>query len=151
MGVTALDYSSFQEDAAENGDANVLQLAVLSKKFLDLTNFDSRSGATLEAEVGQVIKSRKNLEAEITINERQKGREHWGEVDDLVAFQIEVLDGALKNPFLPGQVRRDFSLLQGELRTFRSSIAQILSLPSEERPELVPPRIVRAVVTQKEA
>lgn len=150
MGITALDYSSFQEDAAENGDANVLQLAVLSKKFLDLTQFDSRSGATLEAEVSQVIEGKKNLQADVTVNERAKGREHWGEVDDLLAFQTEVLDGALKNPFLPTEVRRNFNVLQAEIRTFRSSVAEILSLPLEDRPELTPPRIVRAVVTQKE-
>lgn len=150
VGVVALDYGSFQEDAAESNDPAVLQLAVLTKRFLDATEFDSRSGQALEAEVGQAIQGKKNLEATVTVNERPKGREHWGEVDDLIAFQVGVLGNALKNPLLPGEMRRKFNILQAELRTFRSSIAEILLLPEDGRPELLPPRIVSAVVTQKE-
>lgn len=151
MGVTALDFGNFEEDAAGSDNQTVRDIADLNKRFFEAVGFDRNSGRNLAAEVGEAIKGKKNLQVEVEVNDRPKGKEHWDEVKDLLAFQINIIDKAVKS--MPAFMKQKAALLtlRAEIVALQPSINEILALPVEDRPDALPPRIYRAVVTQKDA
>lgn len=164
MGVTALDFQNFDEDSAQSDNQTVRAIADLNKRFFETVGFDRNSGRELEAEVGAAIREKKNLQVEVTVNERPKSNKHWEEVKDLIAFQIDVINNAVQSlppdaiarliPHPTGNLltfKRNLLVLKAEMLALKPSVAEILTLPVEDRPETLPPRIFTAVVTQKES
>lgn len=163
MGVTALDFSDFEADSAKSENDTVKAIADLNKRFFETVGFDRNSGASLEAEVGQAIKGKKNLTAEVTVNQRPKGSEHWSEIQDLLAFQVDIIDNAVLSlppdpiasliPHPAGNLlkfKRNLLVLKAQILSLQPSVGEILTLPVEDRPETLPPRVITAVVTEKE-
>jgi hypothetical protein len=163
LGVTALDFTDFETDSAASDNETVKAIADLNKRFFETVGFDRNSGATLENEVGQAVKGNKNLKVEVEINQRPKGREHWAEVQDLLAFQVDIIDNAVKSlppdfiasliPHPAGKLltfKRNLLVLKAQIVALQPSVAEIVALPVEERPETLPPRVFTAVVTEKE-
>jgi hypothetical protein len=165
FGMTALNFTNFEEHAAK-GDVEINKhLADLNASFFETVNFNRYAGFTSAAEVRAAVGERSDFQVTETVNIRPEGTQYWPEIYDLLEFQESVIVDALKGvKMAPGfarpkelrgksiaEFKRDLHAVNARIIATKERLRDILSIDEEKRPLSQPPAIHRVVVRKSDS